>query len=117
MNGNPVNFTSVGDNPESALKYDPSRGIANNPLNQWSSIQMRARYTDMSFYKSRFAYGYVVFTEILQSNIALTKGGWYSEAIPSLSPITNFLSNAEDKGNTDIHAHNLWYNSAKRSFS
>jgi hypothetical protein len=78
---------------------------------------MRARYTDMSFYKSRFAYGYEVFTEILPSGIALTKGGWYSEAMPSLNPITNFLSNAEDNGNTDIHAHNLWYNSAKRSFS
>ena len=117
LNGDPVNFTSVGDNPESALKYDPSRVIANNPLNQWSSIQMRARYTDMSFYKSRFAYGYKIFTEILPSSIVLTKGGWYSEAIPSLNPITNFLSNAEDNGNTDIHAHNLWYNSAKRSFS
>lgn len=117
LNDNPVNFTTIGDNPESKLQYDTSRGVNKNPLNQWSSIQMRARYTDMSFYKSRFAYGYKAFTEILPSNIALTKGGWYSEAIPSLSPITNFLSNAEDKGNTDIHAHNLWYNSAKRSFS
>ena len=101
LNGNPVNFTSVGDNPESALKYDPSRGMHNNPLNQWSSIQMQARYTHMSFYKSRLAHG----------------DSMFSEAIPSLRPITNFLHNAEDNGNTDIHAHNLWYNSAKRSFS